>query len=63
MAKEVAFQQTEWNGGAIQLYEWAPAPRAKVVNRARDQFLAGASFSLDQNRGIRRRDLLNFLEH
>src|SRR5258707_801589 len=59
VAKKLAFQQIERNGSAIQFNEWASAPRAKIVNRPRDQFLAGACFSLDKNGGIRRRDLLN----
>jgi hypothetical protein len=63
MAKKLAFQQIEWNGGAIQLYEWPPAPRAEIVNRPRDQLLAGAGLSLDKNSGIRRRDLLDLFEH
>ena len=40
-----------------------PAPRADIVNRARDQLLAGACFSLDKNGGIRGRDLLDLFEH
>src|SRR6266850_2711770 len=63
MSKELAFQEIERNGSAIQLYEWASAPHTEVVNRARDQLLAGACFSLDQNGGIRWRDLLDLFEH
>jgi len=37
--------------------------RAQIVNRARDQFLAGACFSLDKSSGIRGRDLLNLFKH
>ena len=63
MAEELAFQQIEGNGGAIQLHEWASAPPADVVNRARDQLFAGACFSLDQHGRIGRRYPLDLIEH
>src|ERR1700731_2666872 len=47
VAKELAFQQIQRNGSAIQPYEGTSAPRAEVVNRVRDELLAGACFSLD----------------
>src|SRR5260370_38919989 len=49
VAKKLAFQQIQRNGGAIQLYERTSAARADVVNRTRNQFLSCARFSLDQN--------------
>src|SRR6202040_1542592 len=52
MAKKLAFQQIERNGSAIQLYEWASAPRTEVVYGVCDQILAGARFSLDKGSGI-----------
>jgi hypothetical protein len=63
VAKKLAFQQIERNGGAIQLYERAPEARAEIVNRARDQLLAGTCFALDKNGGIRRGDPLNLFEY
>ena len=63
MTEELALQQIEWNGSAIQLYERASAPRTDVVNRVGDQLLAGAGFSLDKNGGIRRRNLFDLFEH
>src|SRR6266851_7491254 len=63
MPKKLAFQQIEWNGSAIQFNKRASAPRAQIVNRARDQLLAGACFSLYKSGGIRGRDLLNLFEH
>jgi len=63
VAKKLAFQQIEWDGSAIQLYEMASAARADVVNGARDQLLTGARFSLDKNRGICRRDAFDLLKH
>src|ERR1700678_1720726 len=52
MTKKFTFQELEGNGSTIHLYERATAPRAGVVNRPRDQFLAGPGFSLDKNRGV-----------
>ena len=63
MAEKFAFQQIEWNSSAIQFYEWASAALAQIVNRPRDQFFSCASFSLDKNSGVRRRDLLDLLKH
>src|SRR5260370_32260615 len=63
MATKLDFQQIERNGGAIQFNEWASAPRAEIVNRACDQFLASACFSLDKNGGIRRGDALDLFEY
>ena len=39
------------------------APPAQVVDRARDQFLAGARLALDQHRRVGRRDDLDLLQH
>ena len=63
VAKKLTFQQIQRNGSAIQSHERASAARAEVVNRVCDQFLAGACFSLDKNRGISRRDPFNLFEH
>src|SRR5260370_16915670 len=63
MATKLDFQKIERNGGAIQFNEWASAPRAEIVNRACDQFLASACFSLDKNGGIRRGDALDLFEY
>src|SRR5437588_6696451 len=37
VTKELAFQQVEGNGSAVQLYERTAAPQTDVVNRPRDQ--------------------------
>src|SRR5437899_9481459 len=63
VAKKLTFQQIQRNGSAIQLCERASAPRADVVNRARDQLLAGACFALDKDGGICRRDAFDLFEH
>ena len=62
VTKKLTFQQIQRNGSAIELYERTPVPRAEVVNRARDQLLAGASFSLDKNSGIRRRNAFDLFK-
>jgi hypothetical protein len=63
VAKKLTFQQIQWNGSAIQPYERPPAPRANVVDRVRDELLAGACFSLDQYRRTGRRDPFDLFEH
>jgi len=45
MAKEFAFQQIEWNGSAIQLYERLSTARAYAVNSFCDEFLTCTRFS------------------
>src|SRR5258708_22954316 len=47
----------------MSLYAGAFVPVADNVNRARDQLVACACFSLDKNGGIRRRDAFYFFEH
>jgi len=59
VAEQLAFKQVEWNGGTIQLDERAPASGTEGVNRARDELLARAGLSLDENSGIRRGDTLD----
>jgi hypothetical protein len=63
VAKKLTFQQIEWNGSAIQSHERTSAPRTKVVNRVRDELLAGACFSLDQHSGTGGRDPFDLFEH
>src|SRR5258708_4750689 len=63
VAKKLTFQQIQRDGSAIQFYEGASAPRAEGVNRAGNQFLSGAGFSLDKNRVIWRPDPFNLFQH
>src|SRR5262245_30771807 len=61
MAKQFAFQEPGGNGSAIELDEGAIAPGTQVVQRARDEFFAGARFPADQygrSSGGNRFDLL-----
>src|SRR5258708_25050112 len=63
VAEEFALEQVKGNGGTIQPYERASATRTEVVNRMRNQFLAGASFALDNDGRVRGRDALDLLKH
>src|SRR6266849_708258 len=63
VAKELTFQQIQWNCSAIQSYKRTSDPRADVVDRMRDELLAGARFSLDENCGTRRRDAFDLFKH
>ncbi len=62
MAEEFAFQQTGGNGGAVEFDEGGLLARAEVVDGARQQFLAGAGFAVDQHRGIGGRHGFQLLE-
>ena len=55
VAEEFGFEQARGNGGAVDLDESAFAAGTEVVNRARDDFLAGAGFAEDQDSGARGR--------
>jgi hypothetical protein len=63
MAKEFALEQTLWHRAAIQFYQDPPAARAMLVNRAGDQFFAGAAFASDQHGGVCWRNQFDLLHH
>ena len=63
VAEHFAFQQAGGNGGAVELDEGGLPPRAQVVDGARQQFLAGAGFAVDQHRGIGGRHRLHLLQN
>src|SRR5262245_33831783 len=63
MAEQFALQQTKRNGGAVDLNECLSSPRAQVVNRACDQFLAGTRFTLDEHSSVRKGDLGHGVQH
>ena len=62
VAEDLGFEQVLWNRAAVERDEPLPAPRAGVMNRARDDFLAGAGLASDQNRARRARDGLERLK-
>ena len=51
MAKQLVLGQLIRQCTAIDGHEGKIASRAQVVDRARDQLLAGAGFAADQHRG------------
>jgi hypothetical protein len=63
MAKKLAFKKIGGNGGAVQANESAAAPRTEIVDGTRDQFLAGACFSLDEDAGVGGRNALDIFQH
>src|ERR1700691_2417962 len=63
VAKKLAFQEVQRDGGAVQLDERASASRTDIVDRARDQLLARAGFTLDQDSGTCRRHPFDPIEH
>src|SRR5580698_3882428 len=63
MAKKLAFQKIQRDGRAIHSHKRPSGPRAEVVNRMRDQLLAGACFPLDQDGRVRWRYALDLFEY
>ena len=55
VAEQLGLEQRLGNRAAVERDEPLRAPRAVVMNRARDDFLAGAGFAGDQDRARRRR--------
>ena len=53
VAEQLRLEQRLRNRAAVERDEPVRAPRAVVVNRARDDFLAGAGFAGDENRAVR----------
>ena len=52
MSEEFAFQQSGWDGRAVQFHEGTGMPRAQVMQRARNQFFSRPGLAIDQDRGI-----------
>src|SRR6185312_3200910 len=61
VAEKFAFNKVFRHGGAIHANERRAGARAFEIERAGDQFLAGAAFAMDQNRGVRARDFADEL--
>ena len=61
VAEQFAFEQGLGEGGAIDRDERLGGARAAAMDRAGDQFLAGAGLARDQHRGIGRRDARDLL--
>ena len=63
VAEQFAFQKLLGNGGAIDREERLLAAVAVMINRAGDEFLAGAAFAGDERGGVGAGDLADELEH
>ena len=61
VAEQFAFEQRFRDRGAVDADVWRPAPLAQAVQRAGDQFLAGAAFAQNQRARVRGRDGLDQL--
>ncbi len=58
MAEELAFQETAWHSGAVQLDIWTALSKAFLMNGLRYNLLARASLTLDKDSRIGSSDLL-----
>jgi hypothetical protein len=63
VAKKLTLEQIERDCGAVELDQRVTAARACIVDRMRDEFLASAGLSLNENSRIRRRNPLGLLQH
>ena len=63
VAEQFAFQQLFGNGGAVDREERLFAAVAVMINRAGDEFLAGAAFAGDERGGVGGGDLADEFEH
>src|SRR5207249_9565804 len=61
--EEFVLHQAFGNCSAIQRHRRVIPPRRQVMNREREQFLAGTALPEQQAGRIRRRDFLNLLTH
>ena len=63
MAKELALQQAERNGRAIQLHKGPVTSRTDCMNRPRDQLLTGPGLTQDQHGRVGRSNRFHLLQH
>jgi hypothetical protein len=63
VSEELAFEQAGWHRRAVHLHQISVSAGAELVNRSRDDFLAGAGLSGDQNGCIRACDGLHLAEN
>src|ERR1700751_3305038 len=53
VSEELAFEEAGGHRRAVHLHQISVSAGAELVNRSRDDFLAGAGLSSDQYRGVR----------
>src|SRR5258705_13933658 len=63
MPEQLRFQERFWNRGAIESDEAGQAPRTVVMNRAGDDFFAGAGFPGNKNCAVGGRHGFKQLKH
>jgi len=63
VAEQLAFDQRGGQRRAVDANELVSPATAAVVYGAREELLTGAGFAEQQHRGIKRRDLIDALEH
>src|SRR5437899_59942 len=63
VSEELALEQVVRDRRTVHADKWLMPANAAVVNRPRDEFLAGARFTLDEDGRRRRRDHGNLFEH
>ena len=67
MPEQNRLRKLGWNGDAVHGHERSLGPGAAKMNRAGNEFLAGAAFARDQNAGVRKlmqpADVLPDLSH
>src|SRR5207302_5842434 len=63
VAEQLRFDQLGRHGRAVERDEWAVAPRALVVNRARDQLFTGARLTQNANTCLARGHAVHLGHH
>src|SRR5690348_14527875 len=63
VAEHLALEKACRDGGAVEFDEGGLAARAEIVDGARQQFLAGAGFAVNQNRGVGGGDGFDLFEY
>src|SRR6476660_6615258 len=63
VAEQFAFQEARRNRSAVEFHEGALPPRAKIMKCASNQLLAVPWLAANEDRGVRRSDRLDMLQH
>src|SRR5260370_40692733 len=63
VSEELAFEKAGWHRRAVHLDQISVSTGAELVNRSRNDFLAGAGLSGNQDSGIRARHGLHLVEN
>ena len=63
MTEQLALEESQWDGRAIQLHEGPFAPPAVRVDGLSYELFAGTCFTFDENCGVRGRDGSNLVHY